>query len=162
MKLNLKTVKIKKPKDMNVIIGQAHFIKTVEDIYEVLVGSMPLIKFGIAFCEASGKCLVRTEGNAQELIKISAENALLLGCGHLFFITIDKAYPINVLNQIKNVPEVCRVFCATANPIEAIVTETEQGKAFLGVVDGFSPAGLESENDKKERQDLLRNIGYKL
>lgn len=162
MKLNLRSIKIKKPEGMNVIIGQAHFIKTVEDIYEVLVGSMPSMKFGISFCEASGKCLVRTEGNAQDLIEICLENALLLGCGHLFFIAIEKAYPINILNQIKNVPEVCRVFCATSNPIEAIVTETDQGKAFLGVVDGFSPFGLESENDKKERQSLLRDIGYKL
>ena len=162
MGLNLKIVKIKEPKDMNVIIGQAHFIKTAEDIYEALVGSMPLIKFGIAFCEASDKCLVRTEGNNQKLVEISAENALLLGCGHLFFVTLEDAYPINVLNKIKNVPEVCRVFCATANPIEAIVAETEQGNAFLGVVDGYSSKGLESEKDKKERHLLLRNIGYKL
>ena len=144
------------------IIGQAHFIKTVEDIYEVLVGSVPSIKFGIAFSEASGKCLVRVEGNDSELKKIASDNVLAIGCGHMFFIALRESYPINVLNQIKKVPEVCLIFCATANPLEVIVAQSQQGRALLGVVDGFSPKGSESEEDKKARKALLRKFGYKL
>jgi hypothetical protein len=162
MNLNLEIVKVEKPENLNIIIGQAHFIKTVEDIYEVLIGSMPSIKFGFAFCESSGKCLVRGEGNDEELKKIAIDNALRIGCGHTFFIILKDAYPINVLNQIKNVPEVCRIFCATANPVQVIVAYTEQGRGILGVIDGFSPKGIEEEEDVKWRKELLRNIGYKL
>lgn len=162
MKLELTVVKVNKPQDLNVIIGQAHFIKTVEDLYEVLIGSTPSIKFGLAFNEASDKCLVRLEGNDEELKNISLINALGIGYGHIFFIALKDSYPINVLNQIKNIPEVCRIFCATANPLEVIVAETEQGRALLGVVDGFSPYGTETEEDVKWRKNLLRKIGYKL
>ncbi len=158
----LEVIKVNKPDDLNVIIGQAHFIKTVEDVYEVLAGSMPAIKFGVAFCEASGECLVRVEGNDAELKRISAENALRIGCGHMFFIALKQAYPVNVLNQLKSIPEVCRIFCASANPLEVITVKTSQGKAFLGVVDGFSPRGIEEKDDIAWRKDLLRKIGYKL
>ncbi len=161
-KVELELIKIDKPENMNVIIGHSHFIKTVEDIYEVLVAAVPSIKFGLAFSEASAKCLIRAEGNDPKLKKIAIENASNLGCGHLFFIALEDSYPINVLNQIKNVPEVCRIFCASANPLEAIVAKTGQGRSFLGVVDGFSPKGLESQEDIKERKELLRKIGYKL
>jgi hypothetical protein len=162
MKLELEVVEIKKPQDLNIIIGQAHFIKTVEDIYEVLVETVPSIKFGFAFCESSGKCLVRVEGNDEDLKKIAQENALRISSGHTFFIILRDAYPINVLNQIKNVPEVCHIFCATANPVEVIVASTEEGRGILGVIDGFSPKGVEKEEDVKERKELLRKIGYKL
>jgi len=162
MKVELKIVKVDKPDDLNVIIGQAHFIKTVTDIYEVLVESVPSIKFGVSFCEASGKCLVRTEGNDEELKNISKENCLSIGCGHMFFIALKDSYPINVLNQIKSISEVCRIFCATANPLEVILAETKQGRAFLGVVDGSSPCDIESGDDAKERREFLRKIGYKL
>lgn len=162
MKLELEVVKINKPKDLNVVIGQSHFIKTVEDIYETLIESVPSIKFGLAFCEASGKCLVRIEGNDEGLKKIAANNALSIGCGHMFFIALEDAYPINILNRIKGVSEVCCVFCATANPLEIIVARTEQGGAFLGVVDGSSPRGLETDEDIRERKELLRKFGYKI
>jgi len=162
MKLELKTVKVQKPQDMNVIIGHSHFIKTVEDIYEALVSSMPSIKFGLAFCEASAKRLIRAEGNDEKLKKIAVDNALNIACGHMFFIALEGAYPVNVLNRIKNVPEACRIFCATANPLEVIVVETEQGKGILGVVDGLSPLGVEGKEDIKERKQLLRKFGYKL
>jgi len=162
MGASIEVIKVDKPDDLNVIIGQSHFIKTVEDIYEVLTGSMPSIKFGLAFCEASGKCLVRTEGNDEELKKIAGENTLRIGCGHMFFIALRDSYPVNVLNQIKNVPEVCRIFCATANAVEVIIAGTEQGKAFLGVVDGSSPCGIEAQSDILERKELLRKFGYKL
>ncbi|MCF7907949.1 MAG: adenosine-specific kinase [Candidatus Omnitrophica bacterium] len=162
MKVNLEVIKVNKPKDLNVIIGQAHFIKTVEDIYEALISSSPTIKFGLAFSEASGECLVRTEGNDPELKKIASDNVLSLACGHMFFIALKESYPINVLNQIKNIPEVCRIFCATANPLEVIVCETAQGRALLGVVDGAKPKGLETEDDVRARKDLLRKFGYKL
>jgi hypothetical protein len=161
MKLELEVISVDKPQDLNVIIGHSHFIKTVEDIYEVLIGSMPSIKFGLAFAEASGKCLVRTEGNDENLKKIATENILSIGCGHMFFIALELAYPINVLNQIKNIPEVCRIFCASANPIEVIVAQSKMGRAFLGVVDGSSPKGVEEESDISWRRDLLRKIGYK-
>jgi len=162
MKLELEVIKVSKPQDLNVIIGYSHFIKTVEDIYEVLVSSVPTIKFGLAFAEASGKCLARSEGNDQELKDIAVKNTLAIGCGHMFFIALKDVYPINVLNQIKNIPEVCRIFCASANPLEAIITQTSQGRALLGVVDGFSPKGVEQDSDIQWRKDLLRKIGYKL
>lgn len=162
MELKLDLVTIEKPEDVNIIIGQSHFIKTVEDIYEVLIGSVPGIKFGLAFCEASGKCLVRVESNDEELKKIVVDNALKVACGHTFFIVLKNAYPVNVLNQIKNVPEVCRIFCATANSLQIVVGISGQGKGIMGVIDGSSPKGVEVAEDVKWRKDLLRKIGYKL
>ncbi len=162
MKLEFEVVKVQKPEGLNIIIGHSHFIKTVEDIYEVLMTSFSNIKFGLAFCESSGKRLIRVEGNDDELKRIATDNALAMGCGHMFFITLGNAYPINVLNQIKNIQEVCRIFCATANSVQAIIARTEQGKALLGVVDGLSPLGIEKEEDVKERKGLLRKFGYKL
>ena len=160
--MEIKVVKVEKPEDVNIIIGQAHFIKTVEDLYEVLISASPDIKFGFAFCESSGKTLVRAEANSEELKKVSIKNALNIGAGHTFFIALREAFPINVLNAVKMVPEVCRIFCATANPVEVIVAETSQGRGILGVVDGFSPKGIEAEEDVRWRKDFLRKIGYKL
>ncbi|MCM8823428.1 MAG: adenosine-specific kinase [Candidatus Omnitrophica bacterium] len=162
MELKLEIVKINKPAELNIIIGQTHFIKSIEDIYEALVSSVPNIKFGIAFCEASGATLVRSEGSDEELKKIAIDNALAIGAGHSFVIIIKDAYPINVLNQLKMVGEVCRIFCATANPLEVIVAQTEQGRGILGVIDGFSPKGVEKEEDIKWRKEFLRKIKYKL
>jgi adenosine/AMP kinase len=159
--MDMKTVKIKKPEDANIIIGQTHFIKTTEDLYETLVTSVPGIKFGIAFCEASGPCLVRSEGNDSELIKLAEENAYNVGCGHTFFIIMKNAFPINMLNQIKSVSELCSIFCASANPVEVIIAESEQGRGILGVIDGSRPKGIETEKDKQDRKDFLRKIGYK-
>jgi len=155
-------VKIKKPDDLNVIIGQSHFIKTIEDIYEALIGAVPGIKFGAAFCEASGKCLVRFCGNDPELEKLAQDNAAAIGCGHSFVVFVKNAFPINILNQIQAVPEVCRIFCATANPLEVVVFKTAQGRAVIGVVDGSAPKGVEGPEDIRERKDLLRKFGYKL
>ena len=146
----------------NVILGMAHFIKTVEDLYEALVNSVPNIKFGLAFCESSGPCLVRSEGTDKELKKIAEKNALALSCGHCFIIFLRNAYPINVLGRIRDVPEVCTVYVATANPLEVIVVETEQGRGVVGVVDGFKSVGLETEKEVEERKTFLRNIKYKL
>jgi adenosine/AMP kinase len=160
--MDIQEVKIKKDADTNVIIGQAHFIKTVEDMYEVLVGSVPGIKFGLAFCEASGACLIRAEGTDEELKKLAVENALNIGAGHAFIIFIKNAYPINILNAIKNLTEVCSIFCATANDVEVVVAQSKQGRGILGVIDGLSPKGVEKEADIKWRKDLLRKIGYKL
>lgn len=160
--MKLTTVKIKKPEDLNFIFGQSHFIKTVEDIHEVLVNAVPGIKFGLAFCESSGPCLVRSSGTDEKLVKLAEKNALKIGAGHTFIVFLGNAYPINVLNAIKGVPEVCRIFCATANSVEVIVGETEQGRAVLGVVDGNSPKGIEKKEDEKERKEFLRKIGYKL
>ncbi len=160
--MEIEVVEVKKPQEVNVIIGQAHFIKTVEDLYEALVSSLPAIKFGFAFCESSGKTLVRAEGNDEELKKLSIENALNIGAGHSFFIALRESFPINVLNRVKMIPEVCRIFCATANPLEVIVVQTPQGRGILGVVDGSSPKGVETEEDIKWRKDFLRKIGYKL
>jgi len=157
----IEIVQIEIPKDTNVIIGQAHFIKTVEDIYEALMNSLPNIKFGIAFCEASGKRLIRYDGNDDELTKLAIEQAKKIGAGHTFIIYIKNAYPINVLKYIKEVPEVIRIFAATANPLQVIVAETEQGRGILGVIDGNSPLGIEDEENKKERYEFLRKIGYK-
>lgn len=160
--MELKIVKIDKPADLNLILGQSHFIKTVEDLYEALVQAVPEIKFGIGFCESSGPALVRWAGNDLNLIWLAQENALALSCGHAFIIFMEKAYPINILNLVKSVPEVCRIFCATANPVEVIVAETEQGRGILGVIDGVKPKGIETEADIKARKDFLRKIGYKL
>lgn len=161
--MELKTVKIDKPEEINFILGQSHFIKTVEDIHETLVGSVPGIKFGLAFCEASGASLVRTTGNDDELIEMAQRNALAIGAGHSFILFLGEGFfPINVLNAVKNVPEVCRIFCATANPTSVIVADVEEGRAILGVVDGFKPKGVETEKDITWRKNLLRTIGYKL
>jgi adenosine/AMP kinase len=160
--VELKTVKIDKPADMNFILGQSHFIKTVEDLYEAIVQTVPGIKFGIGFCESSGPALIRWAGNDPNLIRLAQENALALSCGHCFIIFMEKAYPINILNAVKNVPEVCGIFCATANPVEVIVAETEHGRGILGVIDGVKTRGIESEEDIKARKELLRKIGYKL
>ncbi len=161
MDFKLELVEIKKPADLNIIIGQAHFIKTVEDIYEVLVCSVPQIKFGLAFCESSGSALVRIEGNDEELKRIASQNALNVGAGHTFFIVIKDAYPINVLNQIKMIPEVCCIFCASANPLQVMVVGSSQGRGILGVIDGVAPSGIEKEDGISWRKDLLRKIGYK-
>ena len=159
--MELKTVRMQIPEGTNLILGQSHFIKTVEDLYEIIVGRVPQMKFGIAFNEASMGRLVRVEGNDDELKNVAAENAQALAAGHVFVIVIKDGYPINVLNGIKDCQEVARVFCATANPLEVIVAETEQGRGVLGVVDGSSPLGIEQEADVEERQELLRKIGYK-
>lgn len=160
--MSIKVVRIEKPADMNMILGQTHFIKTIEDLYEAMVNSAPTAKFGIGFCEASQKCLVRVEGNDERLRKLAGENALKLSCGHSFIIMMENVFPINVLNAIKSVPEVCSIFCATANDVEVIVAETELGRGILGVIDGFRAKGIEGEEDVKERKEFLRKIGYKL
>jgi adenosine/AMP kinase len=160
--MELKVVKMGVVEGCNVILGMAHFIKTVEDLYEALVNSVPNIKFGLAFCESSGPCLVRSEGTDEELKKIAEKNALALSCGHCFIIYLRNAYPINVLGRIREVPEVCTVYAATANPLEIIVVETEQGRGVLGVVDGFKSVRLETEKEVEERKTFLRNINYKL
>jgi len=160
--VKLEVVKIEVPKDCNVILGTAHFIKTVEDLYEALVNSVPNIKFGIGFCESSGPCLVRHEGNDEELRRLAAEKAFELACGHSFIIFIKNAYPINVLDKIRKVPEVCTIYAATANPLQVIVAETEQGRGILGVIDGFRSKGIEKEEDIRARKEFLRKIGYKL
>lgn len=159
--MEIKTFKIEVPKDCNIILGQSHFIKTVEDIYEALVNSVPNIKFGLAFCESSGPCLVRHEGTDEELRKFAREKALEIGAGHIFLIVMKECYPINVLNAIKNVPEVCRIYCATANPVEVIIAETDQGRGILGVIDGYESKGIETEKEIEERKLFLRKIGYK-
>jgi adenosine/AMP kinase len=160
--METKIYKLKVPEGTNVILGQTHFIKTTEDLYEIMVNSVPQIKFGLAFCEASGPCLVRSEGNDEELKKLAETSAFEIGAGHAFIIYIKNAFPINVLNAVKNCPEVCSVFCATANSVEVVIAETEQGRGILGVIDGFKPKGIEKEEDKKHRKEFLRKIGYKL
>ena len=160
--MDFKTVKIEKPADMNFILGQSHFIKTVEDLYEAIVQTVPGMKFGIGFCESSGSALVRWAGNDPKLIELAQKNALSLSCGHCFIIFMEGGFPINILNTIKNVPEVCRIFCATANPVEVIVAETEQGRGILGVIDGMKTKGIETEAEIKTRKEFLRKIGYKL
>jgi adenosine/AMP kinase len=157
-----KTVRIDKPEEMNMILGQAHFIKTIEDLHEVMAASAPGISFGIAFCEASGPCLVRYSGNDDELTRLACENALSLGAGHAFIILMEGGFPIHVLNAIKQVPEVCRIFCATANPVEVIIAETELGRGIMGVIDGAAAKAVENEDDIRERMELLRKFGYKL
>lgn len=158
----LKSVSIKKPEDVNIIIGQAHFIKAVEDIYEAVIQSSAQIKFGLAFSEASGACLVRSEGNDEELKIIAQDNCLELACGHCFVLVLRQGYPVNVLNALKLVSEVCTIYCASANPLEVIVAQTQLGRGILGVVDGAGPKGMEKEADIRWRKDLLRKIGYKL
>ncbi len=160
--MNLNTIRIEKPETVNFILGQSHFIKTVEDIHEALVSTVPGIKFGVAFCEASGKCLIRWSGTEQAMIDLARQNALAIGAGHSFIVFLaDGYYPVNVLNTIKQVAEVCHVFCATANPTEVLVAETEMGRGILGVVDGASPKGIEGETDIAWRKTFLREIGYK-
>lgn len=156
------TVKIEPPKDCNVILGMAHFIKTVEDLYEALVNAVPTIKFGIGFCESSGPCLVRCEGNDEELKQLAAKTAFNLAAGHSFIIFIKNAYPLNVLDKVKSVPEVCTIYAATANVLDVLIAETEQGRGIIGVVDGFKSQGIETESDIKTRKEFLRKIGYKL
>jgi len=160
--LELKTVKIEVPKECNVILGMAHFIKTVEDLYETLINAVPNIKFGIGFCESSGPCLVRHEGNDEGLKRLAAEKALEIGCGHSFIIFMRNAYPINVLNNVKKVPEVCTILAATANPLEVVIIETERGRGIAGVIDGLKSKGVETEEDIRARKEFLRKIGYKL
>jgi uncharacterized protein len=160
--MDISTVRFDKPDDVNVILGQSHFIKTVEDLHEALVGSAPGIRFGIAFNEASGPRLVRRSGNDADLVDLAVRNAEAIGAGHVFVIALRDGFPINVLNAVKAVPEVCRVFCATANPLEVVVGAGEQGRAVLGVVDGEPPVGVETEADEAERKELLRRFGYKL
>jgi adenosine/AMP kinase len=156
-----KVFKVDIPEGINIVFGQSHFIKTVEDLYEALISSSISIKFGIAFCEASQQRLIRTDGNDDEMIKMASDSADMVGCGHTFFIFMKDGFPINVLNRIKNVEEVVRIFCATANPLEVIVAETRQGRGVMGVIDGESPIGVETDDDKKARKEFLRNIGYK-
>jgi len=160
--MDLKKIKIDIPEGCNVVLGQNHFIKTAEDIYEVMVNTVPSARFGIAFSEASGPCLIRAEGNDEGLKKTALEISGNIDCGHTFTVVMRDAYPINVLNAIKMCPEVCSIYCATANPIEVVVMETEQGRGIMGVIDGFKSKGVEGETDKSARKELLRKIGYKL
>lgn len=159
--LNLHAVQLRIPKDANIVIGQSHFIKTVEDLYEAMVNSAPRIKFGIAFNEASGPCLTRADGNDPELQEAALEIATSVGAGHFFAVAMRDVFPIHTLKAIQSAPEVCSIFCATANPVEVIVAETEQGRGVLGVIDGSSPKGVEGSEEAKERRDFLRTIGYK-
>jgi len=159
--MDLKIVQLDIPEECNLILAQSHFIKTVEDVYDSLASSAAGIKFGLAFSEASGECLVRHDGNDEELRKVAADNSLKLGCGHSLVILLKDAYPINVLNQLKSVPEVCRIIAATANPLQVIVAETDQGRGIMGVIDGSKPKGIEDEAGIKWRKDFLRMIGYK-
>lgn len=160
--MKFEIVKIEMPEECNLVLGTAHFIKTVEDLYEALVNAVPGIKFGIGFCEASGPCLVRSEGNDTELENHAKDVAARLGCGHSFIVFLKNAFPINVLDKIKQVSEVCTIHAATANPLEIVVTETEQGRGIMGVIDGFKTKGIETPKDVKERKEFLRKIGYKL
>ncbi len=160
--MELISVSIQKPEAVNLILGQAHFIKTVEDLHEALAGAVPGIQFGLAFCESSGPALVRASGTSAELVQLAKTSALALAAGHIFIIFLGNAFPINVLNAVKSVPEVCGIYCATANPIEVILAETEQGRAVLGVVDGVRTQGIETPADVADRQQMLRRFGYKL
>lgn len=160
--LEFKIVKVEPPKDCNIILGMAHFIKTAEDIYEALVNSVPTIRFGLGFCESSGPCLVRHEGNDEELRVLAKEKAFEISCGHSFIIYLKNAYPINVLDKIKKAPEVCTIHAATANPLQVLIAETEQGRGIIGVVDGLKSKGIEADADIAERRGFLRKIGYKL
>ncbi len=160
--MELKLIKLEIPAGTNIILGQSHFVKTVEDLYEAMVNTVPGAKFAVAFNEASTQFMVRVEGNDDDLKKVAAENALAVGAGHSFVIMMRQAFPINVLGRIKEVPEVCSIFCATANPVEVIVAQSDQGRGILGVIDGGSPKGVESEEDAKKRKVLVRKLGYKL
>jgi adenosine/AMP kinase len=159
--MELKTVQLVIPENGNVIVGQSHFIKTVEDLYEAIVNTAPHMKFGIAFNEASGPCLTRVDGNDEELKGLATENAQMVGAGHLFVIALRDGFPINILGRVRSIPEVCSIFCATANPVQVIIAETKQGRGVLGVIDGDSPKGIESALDAEWRHDFLRKIGYK-
>ena len=160
--MNTMIVDVSVPDDCNVILGQSHFIKTVEDLHEAMVNAVPNVKFGIAFCESSGPCLIRTEGNDSDLKQLATKTALQLSAGHSFIIFMRNVFPINVLDKVKSVPEVCNIYLATANPFQVILAETEQGRGILGVIDGFASKGVETEKDARERKDFLRKIGYKL
>jgi adenosine/AMP kinase len=160
--MELDVVRVDKPDDMNVIVGQAHFIKTIEDVHEALAGVSSQLRFGVAFCEASGPCLVRRSGNDAALVELATKNALAVAAGHCFLVFLEDGYPINVLNALKHVPEVCGIFCATANPVELIVGTTELGRGIIGVIDGLAPRGVETAADVSDRRQLLRTIGYKL
>jgi adenosine/AMP kinase len=159
--MEIKTLEIENPDGLNMILGHSHFIKTVEDIYEAVVTTVPMAKFGLAFCEASDVCLVRHTGTDDEMRELAKKNAYSLSAGHSFIIFMKDMFPVNILNAVKNVAEVCRIFCATANPVQVIVAETDQGRGILGVIDGFASRGIETENDIQTRKDLLRQIGYK-
>jgi hypothetical protein len=160
--VELQVVPVENPEGLNLVLGQSHFIKTVEDLHEALVGTSPHTRFGLAFCEASGPCLVRRSGNDEDLVQLATVNAQSIGAGHSFIVFLREAYPLNVLNAIKHVPEVCHVFCATANPVSVVVAVTETGRGILGVIDGSSPLGVESDEDVAGRKSLMRAIGYKL
>jgi hypothetical protein len=160
--MELSTIPIEMPEGLNVIIGQSHFVKTVVDIHEALAGASPHLKFGLAFCEASGPCLIRCSGNAEDLVELAARNAEAIGAGHAFIVYLRDGYPVNVLNALKQVPEVCNIYCATANAVEVLVAQTDLGRGILGVVDGMPPAGIETASDAADRRQLLRDIGYKL
>jgi len=160
--LEFKIVKVEPPPNCNIIVGMAHFIKTAEDLYEALVNAVPTVKFGLGFCESSGPCLVRQEGNDDELKQLAAEKAYEIACGHSFIIYLKNAYPLNVLDKVKAVPEVCSIFAASANPLEIVVAETEQGRGIMGVIDGFKSKGIENVENIAERKAFLRKIGYKL
>jgi uncharacterized protein len=160
--MDIRVVAIDKPESVNIILGQTHFIKSVEDLHEALVGSVPGIQFGLAFCEASGPALVRLSGTSEAMIDLARKNALAIGAGHAFLICMENGFPINVLNAVKNVPEVCRIFCATSNPVQVIVAATDQGAGILGVIDGSAPRGVETDRDIAERKAMLRKFGYKL
>jgi len=160
--MQITVVPIDKPAEMNFLLGHAHFIKTVEDLYEAIVQTNPAMKFGLAFCEASGPCLVRTAGNDDRLVALAARNALALAAGHTFIVFMEQGFPVNILNAVKNVSEVCRVYCATANPTEVLVAETPLGRGILGVIDGEKSKGVETADDVKKRKEFLRAIGYKM
>ncbi|HTT87336.1 MAG TPA: adenosine-specific kinase [Acidimicrobiales bacterium] len=160
--MELSIVPVDKPDDLNVIVGQAHFIKAIEDLHEALAGASPHLRFGIAFCEASGPCLIRRSGNEPGLVELAARNAEAIGAGHSFVIFLAEGFPVNVLNAIKAVPEVCTVYCATANPLEIVVAQSNLGRGIVGVIDGLRPAGVETPADEAARKDLLRRLGYKL
>jgi adenosine/AMP kinase len=161
VRMEIKVIKIDKPEDMNFILGQSHFIKTVEDIHEAIVTTAPRLQFGLAFCESSGPSLVRYSGNDERLIELARKNALDIAAGHSFIIFMEDGFPINILNAVKNIPEVCGIFCATANPVEVVIAETDTGRGILGVVDGLKTKGIEGEEDIKFRKEFLRKIGYK-
>ncbi len=160
--MEIQAVQVEIPEDCNIILGQTHFIKTAEDLYEIIATAVPQARFGVAFTEASGPCLIRTEGNDEEMVRQCVTTVEKIGAGHVFCILLKNAYPINVLNQVKNCPEVCRIYCATANPLEVLVAGTEQGRGVVGVIDGFPPKGVENAEDREKRKVLLRKIGYKL
>ena len=161
MELSFDLVQLPVPQDLNIIVGQSHFIKTVEDLAEIMAGSVPGVRFGLAFNEASGPCLVRTEGNDEDLIKAAQACALAVGAGHTFYLIMKNAYPINVLDRIKACPEVCQIYCATANPVQVVVAKSSQGRGIMGVIDGTSPKGVEGDSEKADRKGLLRRFGYK-